>query len=143
MIRELVADGTTVLLTTQYLEEADQLASRIAVVDGGKVIANDTPTSLKAQLGSTVVEMTFADGATAERAAAASRAPTATAIDREGSDLRVSSDRGAKVLVEVLRRLDAVGIEPATLAVREPSLDDVFLSLTGRHVELGTEGGAA
>jgi len=143
MIRELVADGTTVLLTTQYLEEADQLASRIAVVDGGKVIANDTPTNLKAQLGSTVVEMTFADGAAAEHAATALAGTEATATDREGSDLRVSSDRGAKVLVEVLRRLDAAGIEPVTLAVREPSMDDVFLALTGRHVELGAEAGAA
>ena len=108
------------------------------------MIANDTPTSLKAQLGSTVVEMTFADaGDGRARRRPRSRAPSRRPIDREGSDLRVSSDRGAKVLVEVLRRLDAAGIEPATLAVREPSLDDVFLSLTGRHVEPGTEGGAA
>jgi daunorubicin resistance ABC transporter ATP-binding subunit len=142
MIRELVADGTTVLLTTQYLEEADQLAARIVVVDEGRVIANDTPTSLKAQLGSTVVEMTFPDAGMAERAEGAVAGTEAATVDREGSDLRVASDRGAKVLVDVLRRLDAAGIEPATLAVREPSLDDVFLSLTGRHVDPGTDGGA-
>jgi daunorubicin resistance ABC transporter ATP-binding subunit len=143
MIRELVDDGTTVLLTTQYLEEADQLASRIAVVDVGQVIANDTPAALKAQLGRTVVEMTFAEEAIAERAAAAIATTAGASIDREGRRLRVSSDLGARVLVEVLRLLDVAGIEPATLSVREPSLDDVFLALTGRHAEDGTDGGAA
>jgi daunorubicin resistance ABC transporter ATP-binding subunit len=142
MIRELVDDGTTVLLTTQYLEEADQLASRIAVVDVGQVIANDTPAALKAQLGRTVVEMSFVEEAIAERAAAAIATARAS-IDREGRLLRVSSDLGARVLVEVLRLLDVAGIEPATLTVREPSLDDVFLALTGRHAEDGTDGGAA
>ena len=73
MIRELVAEGTTVLLTTQYLEEADQLAGRIAVVDGGKVIANDTPQNLKAQLGDTVVELGFADEAIAAARVRAAR----------------------------------------------------------------------
>lgn len=135
MIRELVSDGTTVLLTTQYLEEADQLASRIAVIDGGQVIANDTPANLKAQLGSTVVEMTFADAATAERAEAAVAGVDGGTVDREAARMRVSSDRGAHVLVDVLRSLDAAGIEPGTLSVREPSLDDVFLALTGRHAE--------
>jgi daunorubicin resistance ABC transporter ATP-binding subunit len=143
MIRELVDDGTTVLLTTQYLEEADQLASRIAVVDVGQVIANDTPAALKAQLGRTVVEMSFVEEAIAERAAAAIATTARASIDREGRLLRVSSDLGARVLVEVLRLLDVAGIEPATLTVREPSLDDVFLALTGRHAEDGTDGGAA
>ncbi|HEY6567495.1 MAG TPA: ATP-binding cassette domain-containing protein [Actinomycetota bacterium] len=135
MIRELVADGTTVLLTTQYLEEADQLASRIAVVDGGKVIANDTPQNLKAQLGDTVVELGFADETIAQRAFGLLGEGVPGKVEREGSILRVSSDQGPHVLVEVLRRFDAGGVEPATLAVREPSLDDVFLTLTGRHAE--------
>jgi daunorubicin resistance ABC transporter ATP-binding subunit len=135
MIRELVADGTTVLLTTQYLEEADQLAERIAVVAGGAVIANDSPEALKAQLGNTVVELTFADEATAIRAQA-----TMDALTREDRVLRISSDRGAHILVEVLRGFDQIGVEPATVAVREPSLDDVFLSLTGRHVVDGGDG---
>ncbi len=137
MIRELVADGTTVLLTTQYLEEADQLAGRIAVVDGGKIIASDTPSALKSQLGDTVVELGFLDEATAERAQVLLGEGIPGSVEREGSSLRVSSDQGPRVLVEVLRRFDGDDIEPATLSVREPSLDDVFLSLTGRHAETG------
>ena len=137
MIRELVADGTTVLLTTQYLEEADQLAGRIAVVDGGKIIASDTPSALKSQLGDTVVELGFLDEATTERAHVLLGEGIPGSVEREGSSLRVSSDQGPRVLVEVLRRFDGDDIEPATLSVREPSLDDVFLSLTGRHAETG------
>ncbi len=133
MIRELVVDGTTVLLTTQYLEEADQLAGRIAVIDGGHVIANDTPSRLKRELGDTVVEMDLADDAVAERALALLAGDTLGKIEREHRTVRISSSKGAHVLVEVLRRLDADGIEPDTLSVREPSLDDVFLSLTGHR----------
>jgi ABC-2 type transport system ATP-binding protein len=143
MIRELVSDGTTVLLTTQYLEEADQLASRVAVVDGGTVIANDTPANLKAQLGATVIEMRFDDAGVAQRAGGVLTGSFAGSVDVEGSMVRLSSDSGASVLVDSLRRLDAEGVEPATLSVREPSLDDVFLSLTGHHAEAEpTEGGA-
>ena len=149
-IRALVDDGTTVLLTTQYLEEADQLAERIAVVDGGKVIANDTPANLKAQLGDTVVDLGFGDEATATHALGLLDGIAGRA-EREGTTVRISSDQGPRVLVEVLRRFDGGGIEPATLAVREPSLDDVFLTLTGRHAEPApdeqgerpAEGGAA
>ncbi|MEO8477555.1 MAG: ATP-binding cassette domain-containing protein [Actinomycetota bacterium] len=135
MIRELVNEGTTVLLTTQYLEEADQLAARVAVVDVGQIIANDTPQRLKAQLGNTVVEMGFGEAALAERAHRLIGDGVAGTVEREGSVIRVSSDRGPHVLVEVLRRFDADGIEPASLSVREPSLDDVFLKLTGHHAD--------
>ena len=137
MIRELVDDGTTVLLTTQYLEEADQLAGRVAVIDGGQVIANDSPRRLKADLGDTVVEMGFADEATAERGFALLGSDDLGTVEREHRTVRVSSNRGTHVLVEVLRRLDAdgSGVEPDTLSVREPSLDDVFLTLTGHRVE--------
>jgi ABC-2 type transport system ATP-binding protein len=143
MIRELVGEGTTVLLTTQYLEEADQLAGRIAVIDGGQVIANDTPGKLKADLGDTVVEMDFPDEPTAERATALLGGDLGK-VEREHRTVRVSSNRGAHVLVDVLRRFDADGVEPDTLSVRKPSLDDVFLSLTGHRAE-GAEptGGAA
>jgi daunorubicin resistance ABC transporter ATP-binding subunit len=144
MIRELVGDGTTVLLTTQYLEEADQLASQIAVVDDGHVIANDTPANLKSQLGATVIELRFADGGVAERAGAILTGSFAGSLDVEGTMVRLSSDSGAGVLVDALRRLDADGVEPTTLSVREPSLDDVFLTLTGHHAEdVPIEGGAA
>jgi daunorubicin resistance ABC transporter ATP-binding subunit len=134
MINELVADGTTVLLTTQYLEEADRLAERVAVIDHGLVIANDTPSVLKAQLGSTVAELGFEDATIAEQARAllTGRYP---GVEREGTMVRLSSNEGPRLLVDVLRELDGAQLAPATLAVHEPSLDDVFLALTGRHAE--------
>jgi len=134
MIRELVGEGTTVLLTTQYLEEADRLAQRVAVVDQGRVIANDTPAALKAQLGSTVAEIGFEDEATAERARGllTGRYPS---LEKEGNTVRLNTNEGPRVLIDVLRALDTAGLSPSTLAVHEPSLDDVFLSLTGRHAE--------
>ena len=135
MIRELVTEGTTVLLTTQYLEEADRLAARIAVVDGGRVIANDTPERLKSQLGSTVVEMDFRGDGRAERAAQLLSEQIRDRVEREGDRVRVTSERGAEVLIDALRALDAQGSAPDGLTVREPSLDDVFLALTGRHAE--------
>jgi ABC-2 type transport system ATP-binding protein len=140
MIRELVNDGTTVLLTTQYLEEADRLASRVAVVDLGRVIANDTPDHLKAQLGSTFVEMEVRGDGRAERALQALRQAIADRVDREGDRIRITSDRGAHVLIEALRAMDGEGLAPDTLTVREPSLDDVFLALTGRHAESQGDG---
>ena len=134
-IEQLVADGTTVMLTTQYLEEADRLAERIAVVDGGKVIANDTPANLKSQLGSTVVEMRFdADGGS-ERAAALLTGNVNGQVERDDGTIRITSNDGARILIDVLRMLDTNDVEPDTLAVREPSLDDVFLALTGHRAE--------
>jgi daunorubicin resistance ABC transporter ATP-binding subunit len=134
MIRELVHDGTTVLLTTQYLEEADRLAERVAVIDQGRVIANDSPTVLKAQLGSAVAELGFEDEAIAEKALGLLAAPY-TGVEREGTTVRLSTNEGPRVLIDVLRDLDGAGLTPSTLAVHEPSLDDVFLALTGRHAE--------
>ena len=134
-IEQLVADGTTVLLTTQYLEEADRLAERIAVVDGGKVIANDTPTNLKAQLGSTVVEMRFEGDGRSSQAATVLTGNVNGQVERDDGTLRITSNDGARILIDVLRMLDTSGVEPDTLAVREPSLDDVFLALTGHRAE--------
>jgi ABC-type multidrug transport system ATPase subunit len=134
MIRELVDEGTTVLLTTQYLEEADRLADRIAVVDVGKVIADDTPEALKAQLGTTVVEMGLVGDGRAARAHEILAGAIPGRVEQEGDLIRITSDQGAHVLVDVLRRLGD-GLEPDTLTVREPSMDDVFLALTGRHAE--------
>ncbi|HZD75043.1 MAG TPA: ATP-binding cassette domain-containing protein [Actinomycetota bacterium] len=135
MIRELVADGTTVLLTTQYLEEADRLAERITVVDHGRVIANDTPAALKARLGSTVIELGMGDQTRATRAQDLLSATLAGRPERQATTIRLASQDGARVLIDVLRSLDDQDLTPATLAVREPSLDDVFLSLTGRPAE--------
>jgi ABC-2 type transport system ATP-binding protein len=134
-IEQLVADGTTVMLTTQYLEEADRLAERIAVVDGGKVIANDTPRNLKSQLGSTVVEMRFEGHGGSERAAGLLTGHVNGHVERDDGTIRITSNDGARILIDVLRTLDTNDIEPDTLAVREPSLDDVFLKLTGHHAE--------
>jgi ABC-2 type transport system ATP-binding protein len=135
MIEQLVAEGTTVLLTTQYLEEADRLAKRIAVVDGGKVIADDTPEQLKSQLGTTVVEMRFNLDGGSSQAMQLLAGNVGGRVEQDGSLVRITSEGGARVLVEVLRILDSHGLEPDGLMVREPSLDDVFLSLTGHHAE--------
>ena len=134
MIRELVAANTTVLLTTQYLEEADRLADRVAVIHGGLVIANDTPAALKAKLGGTVTELNFHDEATAIQARDR-LARQFDKVERERALVRLTLAAGAGELIEVLRALDAGGLEPASLTVRDPSLDDVFLALTGRHTE--------
>jgi daunorubicin resistance ABC transporter ATP-binding subunit len=137
VIRELVADGSTVLLTTQYLEEADQLADRIAVVDHGRLVANDTASSLKARLARTVIEIGMENDQAGEQAEAVLSGPISPLVtahpEREGALVRLASRDGSSVLVDVLRSLDSEGLAPATLSVREPSLDDVFLALTGRH----------
>jgi ABC-2 type transport system ATP-binding protein len=135
MIRELVNEGTTVLLTTQYLEEADRLAGRIAVVDEGRVIANDTPEALKSQLGSTVVEMDVRGNGRAQDAVAVLSGRLSDRVEHEGERIRITSERGADVLIQALRILDEQGMAPDALTVREPSLDDVFLALTGHHAE--------
>ena len=140
LIRELVAEGTTVLLTTQYLEEADRLAHRIAVVDGGRVIANDTPAALKAQLGSTVIELGMGEAERARQASQLLVERLAAQAEPEGATVWLSSDDSARLLIEVLRLLDDQQLAPATLAVREPSMDDVFLVLTGHRAE-GDAGG--
>jgi daunorubicin resistance ABC transporter ATP-binding subunit len=142
MIRELVAEGTTVLLTTQYLEEADRLAHRIAVVDGGRVIADDTPAALKAQLGSTVIELGMGGDARAARAGELLVQRLQAQAERDGTTVRLTSDDGSRLLIDVLRLLDDQDLAPVTLAVRDPSLDDVFLALTGRRAEAEAEAAA-
>jgi len=136
MIRELVDDGTTVLLTTQYLEEADRLADRLAVIDHGKVIAEGTPGDLKARLGATVIELGFGERHDrAERATGILTGLPDLTPERTRDTVRLTSPDGSRILVDVLRALDSDGVSPTTIAVREPSLDDVFLALTGHHAE--------
>lgn len=142
LIDELVRSGMTTLLTTQYLEEADRLADEIAVIDHGLVIAAGTSDDLKSRVGGDVVEFLVPDRAQLASAAQAVRsladggAPTVD--DSVGRiAVRVGS-RGSDALVETVRRLDAAGVESAQLAMRRPSLDDVFLALTG-HVAEETE----
>jgi ABC-2 type transport system ATP-binding protein len=136
VIRELVAEGSTVLLTTQYLEEADQLADRIAVVSGGRVVANDTAAALKARLGSTSIEIDMAGEDDAARAQALLTRKFSDTSEREGNTVRLVSGQGPLILVDVLRSLEADGLAPENLSVREPTLDDVFLKLTGRSCAL-------
>jgi ABC-2 type transport system ATP-binding protein len=136
MIHELVADGTTVLLTTQYLEEADRLAHLLAVIDKGKVIASGTPAELKTRLGATVIELGFGNQPElAARVAAALIGRIPTTPECDGDVVRVTSREGSRVLMDVLRVLDDRGVSPTTVSVREPSLDDIFLALTGAHAD--------
>lgn len=137
VIRDLVADGTTVLLTTQYLEEADRLTDRLAVVDGGKVIADDTAASLKSRLGSSVVQLEMADEPSAVSAAAALAQRRGPRPERDANRIRLTSNDSSVVLIDALHTLDHVGLRPTSVGVREPSLDDVFLLLTGHHAEGG------
>jgi ABC-2 type transport system ATP-binding protein len=133
VIGQLVGDGTTVLLTTQYLEEADRLANDIVVVDHGRVIAQGTPAELKADLGTSVVAVTLGDAADVPRAlellAPLADKPPAT----DGCVLELTVQNGPAVGAETLRSLDNAGLAVAGLVLREPSLDDVFLSLTGHR----------
>ncbi|MGC5286399.1 ATP-binding cassette domain-containing protein [Micromonospora sp. DT231] len=134
-VRELVRTGTTVLLTTQHLDEADQLADRISVVESGRVIAEGTPDDLKARLGGDRIEVVVAAPtdlavAVAEVRRVAGDEPTVD-VDRRMVSVRVGHRAGA--LVDVLRALDAEGIPVADVALRRPTLDDVFLHLTGHR----------
>ena len=137
VIGGLVADGTTVLLTTQYLEEADHLADHIVVIDRGSVIAAGTASELKGRIGNTVVEFGFGDAAQARRAAALVERCCARSPEVDGSLVHFDIADGPRILVDTLRALDAEGLVPETLNVREPTLDDVFLTLTGRRAESG------
>jgi ABC-2 type transport system ATP-binding protein len=138
VIEGLVASGTTVLLTTQYLEEADRLASHLAVVDHGRVISEGSPAELKASLGATVLEIDLTDSVTAQRTAEALERIGGKHAHVAGNSVELPVDGGPKFAMEALRALDQSGIEPTRFALREPSLDDVFLSLTGRRAEDGS-----
>jgi len=139
VVEELVAGGTTVLLTTQYLEEADRLADRIVVVDKGAVIAEGTAAELKADLGETVLDLGFVDPATAERAAGLFRGSWKGGVVVDGSLVELSVDEGPSEVMLALQQLASAGLSANTMALREPSLDDVFLSLTGRRAEITKE----
>ncbi len=138
VIEDLVADGTTVLLTTQYLEEADRLADYLAVVDHGQIIAQGTPAGLKAGLGSTVIEIGMPGEGSALMALQALAPLGVQAPTIDGTTVRLTVADGGSVLLEALRVLDTEGIIPTGVTLREPSLDDVFLSLTGHAAVVGS-----
>jgi ABC-2 type transport system ATP-binding protein len=137
VIRGLVREGTTLLLTTQYLEEADELADTIAVVDHGRIIARGTADELKSQVGGERIEVVVHDRAEIERAQAllASRCGGETTLDPHTRKVTVPALGGAQTLVNVVRDLDEAGIGIDDIGLRRPTLDDVFLSLTG-HVSV-------
>jgi ABC-2 type transport system ATP-binding protein len=138
IVRELAADGTTLLLTTQYLEEADQLARRVAVIDGGRVIAEGAPDELKSAVGGAHLEVVLAAGSDVEAAITALK-PYATGSIRAAEDssrLSVPVEAAEGLTTRVVRGLDVAGVEVNDVTIRRASLDDVFLSLTGH----GTEG---
>jgi ABC-2 type transport system ATP-binding protein len=129
IIRQLVADGVTIFLTTQYLEEADRLADRIAVLDQGHLVAQGTPAELKRQIPGSYVQLQFASDS--ELGAALRLLPGAARDDEDNLVLRVPSDGGAKSVRILLDQLDAHSIDVEEFSVHTPDLDDVFLALTG------------
>ncbi|MDX2297365.1 MULTISPECIES: ATP-binding cassette domain-containing protein [Streptomyces] len=130
-VRSLVDGGTTVLLTTQYLEEADQLADRIAVIDHGKVIAEGTADELKARTGGDRVDVVLRD--TAQVARAAALLPGEVRVDEDRRMVSASVTDRMAALTETVRALEAAGIEAEDIAVRRPTLDEVFMHLTGEE----------
>jgi ABC-2 type transport system ATP-binding protein len=142
VIRELVQDGTTLMLTTQYLEEADQLADMIVVIDGGLVIAEGTSTQLKEQVGGEVLSVVVADrdhvGTAATALAGLGSAEAKVDKDTGEIQIPVGSD-GTSVLTDAIRRLDDAGVKLSDVGLHRPSLDDVFLKLTGHTAEQATD----
>jgi ABC-2 type transport system ATP-binding protein len=132
IIRELVASGVTIFLTTQYLDEADELADRIALLDNGRLVAEGTPAELKRMVPGGHVSLRFTDPG---RLAAAALVFPGSTRDDDAFTLQVASDGGVRSLRALLDHLDRAGIEADELTVHTPDLDDVFLSLTGRPAE--------
>ena len=138
-IEALVSEGTTVLLTTQYLDEADRLADRIAVIDQGLVIAEGTPEELKSQVGGERLEIHLCDGERGEEAVVALASIASDQPFLEDGTVRVPVAERRGTIAAAVRRLDEAGIAIDDISVTTPTLDDVFLTLTGRAVEQESE----
>ncbi|TDB78020.1 ATP-binding cassette domain-containing protein [Actinomadura sp. KC216] len=135
IVRDLVAGGTTIFLTTQYLEEADQLADHIALLDRGRLIAEGTADELKRLIPGGHVSLRFANDDALDTALGALGRGFVDPSDDDRLTLQVPSDGGVAALRDLLARLDAAGVEPADLSVHTPDLDDVFLTLTGQNTD--------
>jgi ABC-2 type transport system ATP-binding protein len=134
-VRRLNRDsGTTVFLTTQYLEEADQLAGRVGIIDGGRIVAEGTPAELKAQVGDPILNVTLADPQDHDAAAIALR-PLGESLPARSGCLALRVPEGAAALPGIVRALDDAGVVVAGLDLALPSLDDVFVAKTGRRLE--------
>jgi ABC-2 type transport system ATP-binding protein len=132
IIKKLMADGTTILLTTQYLEEADQLADQIVVIDGGKVIAEGTATELKSKVGKDRLELSFGNASVLAQATKALGAAVIETNEKDSTATVVIKDTNKDVR-ETLELLDRKHITVQSMAIHKPTLDDVFLSLTGKQ----------
>jgi ABC-2 type transport system ATP-binding protein len=141
LIRELVSDGTTLLLCTQYLEEADILTNGIAVIDHGTVIAEGTSEELKTRVGGDVVDVRVERQDLEKAMEAVAGLGTGMQINKENAEITISVGQanGADLLVDTVRRLDSAGIRLTDIQLRRPTLDDVFLTLTGRAAEEGPD----
>jgi len=137
MISSLVSEGSTILLTTQYLEEADELANRIAVVDAGRVIAEGTSDELKDRVGGNRIEIAVAKDADLARAAEVARRHFSSEVNVDPTQRRISapSKNGTSQLAGLVRDFDGAGVDIVDLQLHRPSLDDVFLTLTGHQAE--------
>ncbi len=138
-VRRINDGGATIFLTTQYLEEADQLCDRLAIIDGGRIVAEGTPEELKAEMGHDVVSVSLggADPAATEAALAGLHGLDSIVPERDAFALYI--ENGAAAIAEIVRRLDGEQIEVGAISVSRPSLDDVFLKATGRRLEGSAE----
>jgi len=141
-VRRLKGEGTTVFLTTQYLEEADQLADRVAIIHGGRIVVEGTPAALKAEVGAPRLEVALADSGDLEAAGVVLARFGALVPSAAGAPLSVSLVDGATEVAGVVRALDDAGFAVASLELHHPTLDDVFMEKTGRSLEGAADGAA-
>ncbi|HEV7807870.1 MAG TPA: ATP-binding cassette domain-containing protein [Solirubrobacteraceae bacterium] len=142
-VRRLRDEGTTVFLTTQYLEEADQLADRLGIIAAGRIVAEGTPAALKAEVGRPHLDLVLAEGSDLDRARDVVAHFGERRPSTEGCHLSIALERGAADIAPILRALDDADFEVAELELKQPTLDDVFLDKTGEHLEGAEDATAA
>ncbi len=135
-------EGVTVVLTTHYMEEADHLCERVAIIDQGRIVALDTPENLKDLIGADIVTLEVDDGISEEAVEAFSRFEGVEAVDRSGSTLNLSVDRGEARIPEIVLSACGVGVKIRSVSMHEPTLEDVFLKFTGKKIREAESAGA-